>query len=360
MRELAELFDETCLVVPCATPANRPGERALVGRHLSVYPLTMPGGDDLRRKLALPGWLLRNGPRLARAVIGADAVHTPIPGDLGTIGMLLAFALGKPLFVRHCGNWALQRTTAERFWKWFMERYAGGLNVMLATGAAASPPSLQNTAIRWIFSSSLTEREMRACAQPRLAPPTRAPRLITVCRHERGKGVEVVLESLPVLLKTWPDLTLDSVGGGDNLAELKAYAHKLNIHERVVFHGQVDQASVIRLLQQADLFCFPTSSEGFPKGVLEAMACGLPVITTRVSALPQLLGNGAGILLDETTPAALARAVQLCLADAKQYQRMSAQALATAQQYTLENWRAAIGALLEAAWGPLRSNAGPV
>ena len=48
--------------------------------------------------------------------------------------MLFAFVLRKPLFVRHCGNWFVQTTAAEHFWKWFMVRFAGGRNVMIATG----------------------------------------------------------------------------------------------------------------------------------------------------------------------------------------------------------------------------------
>jgi glycosyltransferase involved in cell wall biosynthesis len=357
MRALAELFDETVIVAPVAGPANRPGERPLTGQRLSVVPLTLPRGADGQRKLRLPFWLLQNGPRLLAEIVNADAVHTPIPGDLGTLGMLLAWALGKPLFVRHCGNWAVQRTAAERFWRWFMERTAGGRNVMLATGAADEPPSTRNPALRWIFSTSLTAREMQAWQTPRAFPADRAPRLITVCRQEHGKGVEVVLQSLPLLQRQFPGLTHDIVGTGSALAEYQATAQASGLSQCVTFHGQLDQASVLRMLQRADLFCFPTRSEGFPKVVLEALACGLPVITTRVSALPKLIGNGSGLLLNEASPVALAAAVRECLADAGRYARMAAQARATAQQYTLENWQSVIGARLAAAWGPLRQTA---
>lgn len=357
MRALSELFDETVIVAPVSGAANRPGERALTGQRLSVVPLTLPGGADWQRKVRLPFWLLQNGPRLVTEIVKADAVHTPIPGDLGTLGMLLAWVLGKPLFVRHCGNWAVQRTLAERFWHWFMERTAGGRNLMLATGASDEPPSTRNSALRWIFSTSLTAREMRAWQTPRTFPSNRAPRLITVCRQERGKGVEIVLPSLPQLQQHFPGLTYDVVGAGSALTEFQAMAQTLGLTHCVTFHGQLDQNSVLRLLQKADLFCFPTRSEGFPKVVLEALACGLPVITTRVSALPKLIGSGGGVLLDEASPAALVTAVRDCLADPDRYEPMAAQAQAQAQQYTLENWRDEIGELLAAAWGPLRETA---
>jgi glycosyltransferase involved in cell wall biosynthesis len=119
----------------------------------------------------------------------------------------------------------------------------------------------------------------------------------------------------------------------------------------------VSHEKVIELMQQADLFCFPTvSSEGFPKAVIEAMACGLPVITTNISSLPQLIGNGCGVLLDEPTPSIMANAVRQCWMNKEMYQSMSEQAMLTARRYSLENWRDVIGRELSAAWGQLRSN----
>ncbi|MCI0551024.1 MAG: glycosyltransferase, partial [Anaerolineae bacterium] len=355
MRALSELFDATTLVVLCSSQKNHAGEIPLQGYNLSVAPLTTPAGSGIWRKAALPFWLIGNSPVLVREIFRADAVHTPIPGDIGTIGMLLAFVLRKPLFVRHCNNWFLQRTTAERFWKWFMERFAGGRNVMLTTGGAPEPPSPRNPAIRWIFSTSLTEPELKACLSRRDQSSPKRARIIIVCRQEKGKGIEVVIESLPLLLKDFPEATLDVVGDGSSLTELKRLATKLGVSDRAAFHGKVDHTRVMHLLQQAEVFCFPTASEGFPKVVLEAMACGLPVVTTRVSVLPQLIGNGSGILIEEATPDAVAQAVLRCLADAKRYHAMSAQAIETAKQYSLEQWRNTIGDLLQKAWGPLRS-----
>lgn len=356
MRAVSELFDATTLVVPCTSPRSRAGEIPLTGKNLFVSPLTVPIGSGLRRKAGLPFWFMKNAPTLLREALRADAIHTPIPSDIGTIGMFLAILLRKPLFVRHCGNWFLQKTTAEFFWKWFMERFAGGKKVMMATGGSAEPPSKHNAAIRWIFSTSLTEEELRDCAILHREPPRSQVRLIIACRQEREKGTDIVIQSLPLILKEFPETVLDVVGDGQALAEFKQLATALGVAHRVIFHGKVDHASVIRLLQQADLFCYPTTaSEGFPKVVLEALACGLPVVTTPVSVLPQLIGTGCGIVIDQVTPVALAQAVRACLSDAERYRAMSACALKTAQQYSLERWRDEIGHVLTAAWGPLRS-----
>jgi glycosyltransferase involved in cell wall biosynthesis len=353
MRALSELFDSTTLVVPCAEPANRAGEISLEGHNLSIAPLSTPAGRGLARKLGLGFWLLRNSPVILRELFRADAVHVPVPGDIGTVGMVLAAALRKPLFVRHCGNWLKPVTKAEYFWKWFMEKFAGGKQVMMATGGSQDPPSRRNAAIRWIFSTTLSEGELRSC-QPRKLPRGPRPKLIIICRQDRAKGTGVVIESLPLILKTFPEATFDVVGDGESLAEFRSMAERCGVSDRVVFHGKVDHGSVVDLLKQADLFCYPTkASEGFPKVVLEAMACGLPVVTTRVSVLPDLIGAGGGQLLDEATPAAVADAVLEILSDADRYQAMSALAIKTARRYSLERWRDTIGNQLRSAWGEL-------
>ncbi len=355
---ISEIFDETVVLVPCSAPANRPGSINLEGDRLKVVPLSMPAGSGNTRRLGMIFWLFRNIGPLIKEIYRSDAVHTPIPGDVGTVGMLLALLLRKPLFVRHCGNWSVQRTTAERFWKFFMEKFAGGEHVMLATGGSDSAPSAGNPNIRWIFSTSLTRAEIESSCRRRVNPPL-VPRLITISRLEKSKRADVVLQCLPHLLEDFPGLTLDIVGTGSARDELQLLAGRLGIGEHVVFHGQVDHDKVIDLLKQADLFCFPTTSEGFPKVVVEALACGLPVITTRVSVLPKLIETGCGILLDEATPETLANAVRKCLGDADSYREMSDQAIRTAQQYSLENWRDTIRDMLETAWGRLRSDARP-
>jgi glycosyltransferase involved in cell wall biosynthesis len=353
MNALSQLFDETRLVVPCAEPLSRAGEIALEGNNLSVAQLSPPTGRGVLRKLGLALWLFRNTPVIFRELLTADAVHAPIPGDIGTIGMLLAFVMRKPLLVRHCGNWLKPVTRAEHFWKWFMEKFAGGRNVMLATGGSPEPPSHKNSRVHWIFSTSLSQRELQAGQVREWS--THGPRLIIVCRQEDQKGTGTVIQSLPLIVKEFPNVSLDVVGDGDSLKDFRVLAQSLGVHDRTYFHGKVDHAAVGDLLRQADLFCYPTrASEGFPKVVLEALASGLPVLTTRVSVLPELIGNGGGVLLDEGTPAVVAEAVIEIFAKGDRYCAMSALAIKTAQQYSLECWVETIAAHLRPVWGDLK------
>jgi glycosyltransferase involved in cell wall biosynthesis len=209
---------------------------------------------------------------------------------------------------------------------------------------------VKNPDVRWIFSSSLTERELAALGRPSPARPL--PRLAIACRQERAKGTGTVINSLPLIARDFPEVTLDILGNGTALAEFRDLAKALKMENRVRFHGNVEHDEVLRLLRQAALFCYPTeASEGFPKVVLEALACGLPVITTRVSVLPQLLAPGGGVLLERAASADLAAAVKRCLSDPQGYARMSERAAETARQYSLERWRDTLAEFMRTAWG---------
>lgn len=350
IKAISELFDETSVVVPCEMNKTEYGISPLTGRGLKVKPLSIPKGKGLPRKLGIPFWLIKNGAVIWREIKRADAVHAPVPGDVGTIGMLFALVQRKPLFVRHCGNWQVQRTRAEKFWRWSMERFAGGRNVMLATGGAKVSPSGRNPAIKWIFSTSLTETQIET-SMPQKLPADGKIRLIIACRQEERKGTSVVIESLPLILRKFPNAVLDVVGSGALLGVLCRQAKQLSLTDKITFHGKVEHSRVVELLKEAHVFCFPTTaSEGFPKAVLEALACGLPVITTKVSVLPELIGDGAGILIDEATAKNVGQAVEKICRSPQEYAQMSAAAIIIAREFSLEKWRETIGDHLRRAW----------
>jgi glycosyltransferase involved in cell wall biosynthesis len=345
---ISELFDQTSLVVPCAS-RKKGGVTPIAGKQISVRRLSVPNGEGLSRKLALPLWFFRNGKIIWREIKASDAVHAPIPGDVGTIGFVFALLQKKPLFVRYCGNWLVERTAAEKFWKWLMERVAGGRNVMLATGGTNEAPSRKNPHIKWIFSTSMRRKEIENAA-PRELPANGEIRLIIACRQEPGKGTGKLIESLPMILRKFPNAALDVVGGGSLLGELRKLAERGGVGGKVRFHGNVRRSEVINLMQKAHVFCFPTASEGFPKAVLEALACGLPVVSTPVSVLPQLIAGGNGLLIEAATAGNIAAAVAKICSDKENYRKMSECAIATARRYSLENWRDEIGDNLRRAW----------
>jgi glycosyltransferase involved in cell wall biosynthesis len=227
---------------------------------------------------------------------------------------------------------------------------------MLATGGAPDPPSRKNPNVRWIFSTSLTRAELEVYSRPRSLSPDGNVRLIITARQEMAKGAGLVIRSLPRLATRFPGIRFEIIGEGSAVPEFRRITESLGLTDRVHFAGKLNHEQVMARLKEASLFVFPTSSsDGFPKAVLEALASGLPVVATRVSVLPTLLGEGSGVLIDEPTPEAVAQGVEKALADPSAYEAMSRKAIATARQYSLEAWRDEIGRQLTAAWGPLKA-----
>lgn len=358
MAAISELFDSTELLVPTSADEVAKGLTPLAGARLSVRPLSSPKGSGLWRKFDMIRWVATNGPAIWRSIGRADAVHAPIPGDVGTIGMLVALVRRKRLFVRHCGNWLAPRTIAEKLWKWTMESFAGGRNVMLATGGSPDPPSARNPNVGWIFSTSLSARSF-VDSTPRRLSPDGSLRLAIACRQEERKGTDVVIDALPEIARMFPNVTLDVIGDGSQLSSLKERAGKLGMATRVRFHGKVAQSEVVARLAACDLFCYPTTaSEGFPKVVLEAMSAGLPIVTTRVSVLPVLIGTDCGAVLDEASAEQLAGAVCALCTNAASYAEMSRKSISRAREFSIERWRDTIGDTLRASWEVERLDGG--
>jgi glycosyltransferase involved in cell wall biosynthesis len=101
------------------------------------------------------------------------------------------------------------------------------------------------------------------------------------------------------------------VGGGRDekyIAQLHALAAELGISSDVIFTGAVPLAETVRFYQAADVFVYPSLNETFGLPILEAMACGCPVVTSDTSAMPETAG-GAAVLSDPRQPASIARAI---------------------------------------------------
>jgi glycosyltransferase involved in cell wall biosynthesis len=126
----------------------------------------------------------------------------------------------------------------------------------------------------------------RAAARARLGLPETAKVLISVGGLVERKGMHRVIDCLPTLLGKYPDLHYLVVGGGspegDMRAELEAQVARLGLADRVHFLGEIPPEELKWPLSAADMFVLATRNEGWANVFLEAMACGLPVVTTDV------------------------------------------------------------------------------
>jgi glycosyltransferase involved in cell wall biosynthesis len=125
-------------------------------------------------------------------------------------------------------------------------------------------------------------------------------RLLFVGRLVPGKGLEILLKALALLRRSVPTASLRIVGGGDEqyVTELIGIAHGLGVGDAIEFVGVVPNGSELwREYEEAKLFVCPSLSEGFPRVLYEAMALGVPIVSTGVGGIPDLLTDGVHALL---------------------------------------------------------------
>jgi glycosyltransferase involved in cell wall biosynthesis len=128
-----------------------------------------------------------------------------------------------------------------------------------------------------------------------------------LANRERYKGFDEVLDVLPLLTQKIPDIKYFIVGDGDDRARLEAKAKQLNIAHHVVFAGTTSEAEKVAHYGLADAYVMPSSGEGFGIVLLEAAACGVPVIGSLADGSREALLDGAlGRLVDPRNPKMLA------------------------------------------------------
>jgi glycosyltransferase involved in cell wall biosynthesis len=150
-------------------------------------------------------------------------------------------------------------------------------------------------------------------AEDRSAAPMDA-RLVCVGRLDRLKGHDTLLEAFVLVVAEQPRATLRLVGDGPRRAALEAQVARHGLGHHVTFTGSA--GDVRPFLHGADVFVLASDTEGLPGAVLEAMACGLPVVATDVGGTSHAVLDGdTGLLVAPHDPSALARAVCRLLAD---------------------------------------------
>jgi glycosyltransferase involved in cell wall biosynthesis len=135
-------------------------------------------------------------------------------------------------------------------------------------------------------------------------------RLLYVGNLIRGKGVHILLEAFPSVLRDHPHAKLSIVGSGPLEPELKQLAYRLGLTSHVVFLGRRRHDEIPALMHATDLFVFPSLSEATPRAVLEAMAMAVPVVATRVGGMTEMIEDGVtGVLVQPASAMELAEAM---------------------------------------------------
>jgi glycosyltransferase involved in cell wall biosynthesis len=153
----------------------------------------------------------------------------------------------------------------------------------------------------------------QAAARAKLGLPAAGRIVLSVGHLVERKGFHLLLRAFAGLKKRG-DLRLAIVGDGEMRAALHKLAAELGISDRCLFPGAIGNDALPDWYAAADYFVLASSREGWPNAVCEALACGLPVVATKVWGIPEIVtGPHLGVLAGERTPEALCEALETAL-----------------------------------------------
>ena len=179
-------------------------------------------------------------------------------------------------------------------------------------------------------------------ASPRIhvRPPDRPLRLCMPANLVAVKGHRFVLEAFRLLLEQgFTAFTCIFAGDGELRAEIDAQIRRYGLSETVQLAGHVPNRELLDAYRrgEVDLVLLPSlelsdsEHEGIPVSLMEAMACGIPVLATATGGIPELLRDGAGLLIPQQDPRALADAIRRMAEDGVLYRKTAEKGLARVQ-----------------------------
>jgi phosphatidyl-myo-inositol dimannoside synthase len=136
---------------------------------------------------------------------------------------------------------------------------------------------------------------------PARPPPTSNPRILSVSRltaADNYKGIDTLIEALPLIRRMHPEARLRIVGSGNDTARLQSLAARLGLEAAVDFCGLLSDEQLRAEYVACDLFALPSRREGFGLVYLEAMAHGKPCLGARAGGAPEVISDRAGVLAE--------------------------------------------------------------
>ena len=187
--------------------------------------------------------------------------------------------------------------------------------------------------------SKMSEEESSQASKAscrRLSTSNHAPRLLVTRNLEPIYNVRMALEAFAIIKTKYPNSRLDIVGTGQEESALKNWVDGKRLKD-VVFHGAVPNEQIPVFLKQADIFLNPSHADNMPISLLEAFACGVPVVSTRVGGIPDLVGEDkAALLVEPGNSAQMAEKIEEILTNPERAKRLTTYARDLCKAFTWE------------------------
>lgn len=253
---------------------------------------------------------------------GPEIIHTHTATYDGYVGLMLKTKYSLPLICSLRGSDIHTYPHYEPFTKYLTRKVLEESDLIMSVSAELKARALQignpkrDISILYngcdIDFDSYSE-ECRNKNRIKLSIPQDDKVLIYIGSIQKDKGIYELINTFHKLINKYDKLHLILIGEG---RERKNLENIINTTNNSKFHllSSVPHLDITKWLKTADLFVYPSYNEGLPNAVLEAMACGLPVVATRVGGIPEVIIDGQnGILVDSMNEAQLYTAIDSLL-----------------------------------------------
>lgn len=346
--QLAAAFDEVRHLAMLHPGPPPPTARPYSSQRITFVPQEPCGGCGLWAKLGI----LWRSPQYLKACLrefrSADAVHVRCPANISLEALLLLCFVRRPKlrWAKYAGNW--RPSGREPFFyglqrRWLERGIHGG--VVTINGEWPNQPAH----VLSLHNPCLTEAELRAAdtltREKQLGEPLR---LLFAGRFRPSKGADRALFVLRELRDRGWSAKLDLAGDGPQALKLRELAERLGITGNVVFHGWLSSAALQNLYREAHFFLLPSSSEGWPKVLGEAMAYRAVPLAAAVSCIPQILHTTqAGVALQADDVLGFASQIERLAQDSAAWRQMADSGQQAAAEFTYEAYVERIRQLLQ-------------
>ncbi len=247
--------------------------------------------------------------RLARQW-GADHIHAQWALTTGTMAMVASEISGIPWScTAHRGNIVADNLLAVKLARASFVRFIAKDGVAIAESICGRPLPGNVVVLH-----SCVDIPQQITFRGTLSSP---PVLICAAFLTGRKGHKYLIEAVRLLRDSGTEIKLLIAGDGERRSALEQQVAESGLQSHVAFLGQVDHARLLEMFGagQVDIVVLPTLHEGIPAGLIEPMGYGIPVLSTRVGGVPELLEGDAGVTVPPADPAALAEAIRRMIAD---------------------------------------------
>ena len=164
----------------------------------------------------------------------------------------------------------------------------------------------------------------------------KAINILCVARFIKRKNLDLLIIALSIVMKKYPNIRLILVGEGPLEEDLKSLCKRLGVADNVEFRGRIPHEKIDEIYRNSHVYALPSQSEGMSNTILEAMASGLPIITTDTGGTSELIREN-GIITSKLNPETIANAIMKVLDDPILIKNMSKQSRSLAKKFGWKN-----------------------